>query len=910
MRVIKYTIRILAITLGLFIVVLILPSQVKAFNAGNIISDGKFTNSSSMNEVDIQNFLISKNSVCLRNYQTPEPLGSNNYGGNVSAARAIWKAGQLFGINPQVLLVTLQKENGMITRSDCPDWRYRTAMGFGCPDGAPCDAQWFGLSKQLYQGARHFRGYYDQQSGWFIPFTPGVRYIPYNPNGGCGGSNVNIVNRATASLYSYTPYQPNAAAINNLYGLGDGCSAYGNRNFWRDMSAWFPDVTVMTSPDGSKLYVNEGGISKRWIPNMDVFTAWGLGNLAHVDVPAGTFNAIPEKPALSRLMSYQGGPIYLMDNGEKHWITSSDLLTLWGFTMANVGIVDSSTLAAIPSGRNVSRFMQSTDTNDGSVWLADVGIKHYIPTSQVLSDWGFAGEQDITYISPALINSKTAGDNASKHINVWGTRYLVVDGKTLQFPNSEMVRTWGFDDDVATAMNIDPIKFLQSKGSAKILAQAEGDGSVYFVEGGKKHYLPDIDNLINFGYNSSSSISVLPNEIIATLTASTNATSPIVNEAETGAVYALDGRRNYIPTTDILSGWTSNIGSIPSYSRDSLSQLPNGITLSPLIQASGDGAVYVLNKGSKLYIPDLNTLNAWGYPRVFQISHINLTLSRKLSSSPTIVWQYIDNGTNKYLLNDGYYHKVSSTVANIWGLSGAVVVDSSAINRLSAGQDLQRNVRFGGNYYLVDHQQRIKVNGWNDAYGLNDSNTTTMSKPYYQEKLGSSVFVQSTDSSDGRVWLMNRGEKYYIQNPDQLRNLGFGVIGLSLLRFSPELLANIPTFNDSFNPLVIRRQNDFASKLLIGNGFLSFSDSPTLSAWAGDGSNVLIVSDSIFFMYSHRGEAQRTINAPDGKVYYVENGTKCWITSYATFVQSYSSNKMLIPPQFTVNLIPNGSNIP
>jgi hypothetical protein len=89
-----------------------LPQDTSAsnFDSGEIISNGIFTNRNSMSEAQIQSFLNAKNSVCLKNYQTAEPLGNNNYGGNVSAARAIWKSGQLYNINPQVLLVTLQKE--------------------------------------------------------------------------------------------------------------------------------------------------------------------------------------------------------------------------------------------------------------------------------------------------------------------------------------------------------------------------------------------------------------------------------------------------------------------------------------------------------------------------------------------------------------------------------------------------------------------------------------------------------------------------------------------------------------------------------------------------------------------------------------------------------------------------------
>ena len=217
------------------------------FQAGRIIDDAVFTNKSAMSVSDIQNFLNSKVPVCDTNH----PAGPSAQGaqppwiclkdyteGGKSAARIIYDAAQTYSINPKVLLVTLQKENGLITDTWPYPWQYRTAMGFGCPDGAPCDAQWYGFTNQVNQGARHFRGFFDNSLS-FVPYRPGNNFIQYNPNSGCGGTTINIQNKATAALYSYTPYQPNAAALNNLYGSGDGCSAYGNRNFLRDFTDWF-----------------------------------------------------------------------------------------------------------------------------------------------------------------------------------------------------------------------------------------------------------------------------------------------------------------------------------------------------------------------------------------------------------------------------------------------------------------------------------------------------------------------------------------------------------------------------------------------------------------------------------------------------------------------------------------------
>lgn len=239
-------------------------ARAATFDPARIIDNTVFTNKNSMSVGDIQNFLNSKVPTCdtwhtpgpsaqgavppwtcLKDYYENISTGANNLNGaaipsgSISAAQIIYNVAQTYNINPQVLIVTLQKENGLITDTWPYPWQYRTAMGFACPDNGSCDPAYYGFYNQVSQAARHFRNFYDLNPSWYIPFRPGVNYIQYNPNAGCGGSNVNILNSATSALYSYTPYQPNTAALNNLYGTGDSCSAYGNRNFWRDFNNWF-----------------------------------------------------------------------------------------------------------------------------------------------------------------------------------------------------------------------------------------------------------------------------------------------------------------------------------------------------------------------------------------------------------------------------------------------------------------------------------------------------------------------------------------------------------------------------------------------------------------------------------------------------------------------------------------------
>ncbi len=258
--VIKRLIKILKISLlGTALVVLfgVSPSRAASgadFQAGRIIDDDIFTNKSSMSVVDIQNFLNGKVPTC----DTWHAAGSYSQGaqppwtclkdyteGGRSAAQIIYDEAQEHNINPQVIIVTLQKENGLITDTWPYPWQYRTAMGFACPDNGSCDPAYYGFAKQVHQGARHLRGFFDV-SLQYVPYRTGINYVQFSPNANCGGSNINILTRGTAALYSYTPYQPNGPALNNLYGSGDGCSAYGNRNFWRDFNDWFGNSIAPT----------------------------------------------------------------------------------------------------------------------------------------------------------------------------------------------------------------------------------------------------------------------------------------------------------------------------------------------------------------------------------------------------------------------------------------------------------------------------------------------------------------------------------------------------------------------------------------------------------------------------------------------------------------------------------------
>lgn len=236
--------------------------QTETFTPGLIISDANMFDSSSMNAASIQAFLQARNpscrdgadgTPCLSRYrvttQTMDTPYCAPYSGasNETAASVIDKSARACGINPKVLLVMLQKEQGLVTasgaalQSNDPDLgRYDKALGYACPDSARCSPSYRGFAKQLYHAASRLVEYGARPEA-FRYRAGATSAIAYHPDAACGSSQVYLENRATAALYNYTPYQPNAAALANMNGSGDSCSAYGNRNFWRIYKDWFGD---------------------------------------------------------------------------------------------------------------------------------------------------------------------------------------------------------------------------------------------------------------------------------------------------------------------------------------------------------------------------------------------------------------------------------------------------------------------------------------------------------------------------------------------------------------------------------------------------------------------------------------------------------------------------------------------
>ncbi len=208
-----------------------------------LVSDGDFIDIGSLSASDIQAFLQSQGSGLAS--INPSQLGSGANGR--SAAQIIYDAAHATydaaagcsggicinsstgTISPKAILITLQKEQSLVTTGNPSQSALDTAMGYGCPDSGGCNATYAGFSNQVGWAAWQMRYNYEGSrigSSRVAPYIKGglLSNMTYNlPSLGLSGSvTVYLSNNATASLYRYTPHLFN-----------------GNYNFWKLGINWF-----------------------------------------------------------------------------------------------------------------------------------------------------------------------------------------------------------------------------------------------------------------------------------------------------------------------------------------------------------------------------------------------------------------------------------------------------------------------------------------------------------------------------------------------------------------------------------------------------------------------------------------------------------------------------------------------
>lgn len=168
-----------------------------SFDAADLMDDASFTDEHFMTQAEVQSFFEST------------PYGSRSFLADFSTnghsvAEIVVDAASSHQLSPMVLLVKLQVETGLVSKTVVPSVaRLNVAMGCGCPDGGSCASATSGFESQIRCAADVFRQYLDDLdangstiAGWKVGTAKRT----------LDGVWVTPRSRATAALYTYTPW--------------------------------------------------------------------------------------------------------------------------------------------------------------------------------------------------------------------------------------------------------------------------------------------------------------------------------------------------------------------------------------------------------------------------------------------------------------------------------------------------------------------------------------------------------------------------------------------------------------------------------------------------------------------------------------------------------------------------------
>lgn len=716
------------------------------FDPGLIISDSQFYDGGAMSSAQVQVFLSTQVTncapgyVCLKDYRestVSRPAVADRcaaYSGesNEPAAQIIAKVGAACGISQKTLLVLLQKEQSLVTSTAPSASKYRIATGYGCPDTSACDTTYYGFSNQVYLAAKQFKTYLVSSES-FRYKAQANNQVDWHPDTArCGSSNVYIQNSATAGLYNYTPYQPNAAALDNLYGIGDSCSSYGNRNFWRIYSDWFGSPTVgnalLKAVGQHEIYFVSGSY-KYYIGDPGMLASYSVFGGLGIVSPSVINSYITLQPASYIIRDGQGA-IFLHDGGTKYPLHTCELVADFGGNCnpgGNTQITDfqaSQFKLGVPAGNLIA-------TNAGRIYYVAAGVKHEVLDGQSLTDSGIAGTPvavtealagSLPTGQPLIRNSVFVRDNTSGG-------YAYLEGGKVHPMNATTAAQTGASSRVVGS--------LTSTSLATLPQAAPFTGFV--SSGGRVALLTDrgaFDWPLGVGGMSA------PLEIGAEVLGSYVAIGAVAvgslvqSPGSYDVILVTAGSLRWVTSWEMVVGLAGSSPTILPISSSALAVLPQGqpvLSAGKLVRTETDYQVYLLDGASnRVPLNDFATSNAMGVYGTWLISQ-QLIEAYAIAPAP-VGGAFLCQGV-KYIAGEGSVHRV--TDASLYPVTYQML-EPATCNALPRGASTPTLIR---------------------------------------------------TAADGAIYTLDAGTKRWITNPTRYAQLG----SLPYLNVSAEVAAQIPT---------------------------------------------------------------------------------------------------------------------
>jgi len=659
------------------------------FQPGNIISDVNFYDGDAMTKSEIATFLTSKittsaaksscasvadtSTPCLKDYTGSIRARAASDNGckkiaaksNQSAASIIATVAAACGISPKVILVTLQKEQGLVASANPSKWSYDHAMGWGCPDTADCETTWNGLFNQVYKGSWQFKQY--KYNYLNFNFRKGqTAKIQYSPTASCGTKTVKIENWATAALYIYTPYTPNKAALANYPGTAD-CGAYGNRNFWAYYTNWFGDPVYdgylirQTGTSTDYLIVDD----TRWKLSSSLLTPFKPYGPRGV-VSKSFVNSFTLKGTLGRVIKNPSGVTFFVDNGKRYKTgTCAETIAL-GIPCASVPTFSWDQIALLPAPGNLEQYVKLA--GGAEVFIGDGTKREWVNPAAVKAA-GYNSATSTSLTASALASIPYGAPLVSSGVLFRGTtgttRYVNFNGKTWTVGSELMsqapVESW-LGGTFSRKLSADSIAKLGTKTALPTIIKDSVTGTVYLTG------TNGLDVMTNPA-KWTGTVTTVPHSIVDRFKKTgTKRSFPLfVKEASSGRMFLLSGKTRTLVASTAARATLANKLSIPASSRTVPDALIDSIPLADPAKKTGiaisgetSSNKWFLDGTKRFLASDRVLLETVGTSAVTYTSNSFVNSYTAVSGSMSMG---VTCGSKKYVQLAGKLHAISAAAA-------------------------------------------------------------------------------------------------------------------------------------------------------------------------------------------------------------------------------------------------------
>jgi len=899
-----------------------------AFVANRLLDDAVFEYSGSMNAAQIDAFLNTFPTSCISTnsgFDAKIPAGYSptngfTFGGFVSAGQVIATAAQVYGINPQVLLTTLQKEQSLVAGgvgycNNGDENKYAAAMGYGCPDssgptswtgvslyrrngvehtstGATCvnTATKAGFSQQVIRGAWLLKFGEQRSKGnmnWAViggswnnsddpqtcyggPMTQGTWQVCpsgaktfYDGYQTIDGTAVHMDTGATATLYWYTPH------------------FHGNQSFVSVFESWFGStqaggyvVAVSDDPQDLTQYVVSAGVKYR-IPSPEVKIAWGLQTKASTTMTAANLSAMPTGATLSRLMRPIGNlNVYFVDGGTRWRFGSAQAISAWGFDPATIADVPASLAFELGDQGDISFTIHAP--SDNRILLMDGGVLKQFDSPSAVVTWEGDNPKVMAVSTDYFASLTVSGTHINSNlVSNAGTNYYVDSGRRASLTSGQaaLFNSWSAAPiSTATVNRLAPTTFSH-------FVQHPGDPTVYLIDNTQKHAVGSPDLLSAWSLGGVPAVMQVTQGSIDLLPTNTAISTFIAQQGSN--LYLMSGQKLNIPS-GLQTQYMAN-KSFYSATASLVALYNSGPSVSIFVQAAGQPTVYIMDNGQKRPAASLEDYVLWGGG-----PGTNTILPSFLADwypSGTSLGSFISAGATNYLLNRTEKKTVSASIQSDWGLGAPTVVSQALADAITTGTALSNTAKAGSAYYLIQNGTGYSTTNSTiaDLWQLGSAPTVDPLNTNRPQQKPLLRFAVVADPNDHRIFVVDSGVLYTLASPAQVYN--FGYHGEPFVVLSSAYMGTKTLTTLLQNNIL---QNSTGTYYAVDNGTRrSFSSNTVRDQWI-QSLTIPTVTDGFLAFLPVSGQMTGSIRAGDLAIYGVISGQKRHIQSPGTYNASYA----------------------